>query len=63
MLTLQDYLMGRDAKYPLPDEVVINAAKLLDKVNPLLKSFGQCRKITSGWRPKQLNASVPNVLS
>lgn len=58
MLTLKDYLMGRDTKYPLPNQVVVNAAKLLDKVNPLLKLFGEFRKISSGWRPAELNSTV-----
>lgn len=60
-LTIEEYLMGRGDLYLLPPQVVVNAAKLLDKVNPLLKEFGEDRKITSGWRPAELNAKVPGA--
>lgn len=60
-LTLKDYLMSRDSKYPLPQQVVVSAAKLLDKVNGLIKEFGEERKVSSGWRPAELNATVPGA--
>ena len=53
--------MGRDSKYQLPPQVVVNAAKLLDKVNGLMKEFGEERKVSSGWRPAELNATVPGA--
>lgn len=53
--------MGRDSKYQLPQQVVVNAAKLLDKVNPLLQEFGEVRRCSSGWRPAELNAKVPGA--
>lgn len=58
MITLADYWMGRDAKYPdaMTDEIEANAVELLDRVNFLLKSFGETRKVNSGWRPPEVNA-------
>jgi hypothetical protein len=60
-VTIKDYLMGRGDLYLLPQQVVVNAAKLLDKINPLLKEFGEDRRCTSGWRPAELNAKVPGA--
>lgn len=60
MITLADYWMGRDAKYPddLTVEIEGNAVELIDRVNFLLKSFGEQRKVNSGWRPPEVNAKT-----
>ena len=61
MISLADYWMGRDAKYPqeLTGEIEANALELLDRVNLLLQSFGEERKVNSGWRPPEVNARTP----
>jgi hypothetical protein len=60
MVTLADYYMGRDAKFPdeLTDEMRWNAASTVDRVNQLLEAFGSDRKVNSGWRPLAINSSV-----
>ena len=60
MITLADYYMGRDAKYPdaLTPEIEANALELLARVNLLLESFGETRKVNSGWRPPEVNAKT-----
>ena len=59
-LTLNDYWMGRDKKYPdaWSEEIEGNASELLDRVNALLVDFGEERAITSGWRPPEVNAAT-----
>lgn len=60
MITLRDYWMGRDQKYPddLTPEIEGNAAELIDRVNLLLAAFGETRKVNSGWRPPEVNAKT-----
>ncbi len=60
MITLEQYLMGRDKLYP--DEYAIvhvedNAKFLLHQVNSLLISLGlEGQEVRSGWRPREINA-------
>ena len=61
MITLQEYLMGRDKKYTLTPDLEANAEETVDKVNPLLAKFGESRKVRSGWRPPEVNAGTPNA--
>lgn len=63
MISLADYYMGRDEKFPaeLTDELRTNAASTVDRVNQLLESFGKDRKVRSGWRPAVVNAATPNA--
>lgn len=63
MLTIQDYWMGRDRKYPdsLTPEIEGNALELIDRVNILLSEFGQERKVNSGWRPPEVNGKTPGA--
>lgn len=61
MITVKEYLMGRDKHYKLPPQVVVNAAKLLDKVNALLADARISRVVSSGWRPAEFNATVPGA--
>ena len=60
MITLADYWMGRDKKYPdaWSEEIEGNAIDLLDRVNALLADFGEDRKVNSGWRPPEVNANT-----
>lgn len=63
MITLTDYWMGRDARYPedLTGEIEANAAELLRRVNDLLDIFGETRPVRSGWRPPAVNDATPNA--
>lgn len=63
MISLSDFFMGRDKKYPeeLTDELRWNAASTVDRVNQLLEAFGEHRNVNSGWRPAAVNAGVPNA--
>jgi uncharacterized protein YcbK (DUF882 family) len=58
MITLHDYLMGRDKTHPVSQEQLRNAADLLSRVNYLLGMLRMVRRVTSGYRPAQINASV-----
>lgn len=63
MISLSDYYMGRDEKFPaeLTDDLRWNAASTVDRVNQLLEAFGEHRNVTSGWRPAVVNAATPNA--
>jgi len=60
MLTLHDYFMGRDRRFPdeLTDDKRSNAEEMIDKANQLLERFGEPRKVNSGWRPAQINGAT-----
>lgn len=72
LLTLADYWMGRDAKYPLamtPD-IEHNAEILVDVLNGFLPEVPPellvldpqtGSYIHSGWRPPAVNAATPNA--
>lgn len=66
MISLNDYLTA-NGKYPeraksteLTPELLTNAKKLLDKLNPFLAEIGldSC-KVSSGFRPSAINAATP----
>lgn len=63
MITLPQYWMGRDEKYPdeLTPEIESNATELLRRANDLMDVFGQDRAVRSGWRPKEVNEATPNA--
>ncbi|MBY0264988.1 MAG: hypothetical protein K2W84_01160 [Burkholderiales bacterium] len=65
VLKLADYYMGRDVEYrsELSRELRANARDTLRRVNRLLKRAGMMRKVSSGWRPAALNATVPGAAS
>lgn len=67
MITLEQYLMGRDKQYPelWTDELKDNATILLGRVNQLLAHYadqaGRTPGVRSGWRPAPLNAQIPGA--
>lgn len=74
MITLPDYLMGRDALYPesLADNLIANAERLLPKINALLTHAAQDgvypgidsrtgTPVASGWRPPHINDRTANA--
>lgn len=61
MITLEQYLMGRDKLYPLEisEELLANAEELLGRVNGLLERWGgETPRVNSGWRPRAVNAAT-----
>lgn len=74
MITLADYWMGRDAKYPaaLTEKIIDNATLLLGRVN-LLLTWAYAEHVTpaldartgnhiaSGWRPPEVNDATSNA--
>ena len=68
MITLQDYLTASGsypdrAKSPeLTPELLKNAEDLLSRVNALLQDLGiSSAKVSSGFRPSAVNASIANA--
>lgn len=56
MIDRLTYLMGRDAEYPTTEQIEINIAALLFRVNQLLKHLGISNAgISSGYRPGKYN--------
>lgn len=58
MITLKDYLMGREKEYPLDMLQAQNAADLLSRVNWLLGSLEIHAKVSSGYRPSAINKRI-----
>ena len=61
MITVRDYIMGRDKEYTLTPALEANAEETVDKINSLLDAFGEQRKVRSGWRPPEVNQATPNA--
>jgi hypothetical protein len=65
MITLENYLMGRDVKYPkeFTPEIKASAEVLLIHVNDLLSTlnFQKTTRVTSGWRPYSVNKAQPKA--
>lgn len=53
--SMDDYLMGREKKYPLTPEILANAKKTLQVTQDLLIAFKEYRRISSGYRPAAIN--------
>ncbi len=62
-LKLADYYMGRDKlhRQELTRELRANARETLRRVNRLLRRAGFVCRISSGWRPAAINATVPGA--
>lgn len=74
MLTLDAYLMGRDRLFPraYSPEIEVEARRTVELANRLLQIAVEAgvgmdpspktgTLITSGWRPPEVNASIPNA--
>lgn len=61
MITLKEYLMGRDVQYPLDDEQELNAQLTVRRVNQLLYIAGYNRGVRSGYRPAAINSKIPGA--
>lgn len=58
MITIEEYLMGRDKEYPLDMLQARNAADLLSRVNWLLGHLQIEARVSSGYRPGHHNKRV-----
>lgn len=63
LVTLEEYLMGRDKEFPISDQLRSNANLIVFRANRLLDIFGQYRAVTSGYRPEAINAGIKNAAS
>jgi hypothetical protein len=69
MITLIDYWMGRDRQYAadLTPDILRSAEITTQRANLVLAEFRfdtgdtEFRKVTSGWRPPELNRSTPGA--
>lgn len=55
MLTETMYLMDRAEQYPPTDEMKENMALLLERVNALAEDLQMEFRVSSGYRPKEIN--------
>jgi hypothetical protein len=60
---MSDYLMGRQERWPLTTSMLSNAEELLRRVNAMLETvpLPQTWKVSSGYRPAEINAKTPNA--
>lgn len=58
MITIKEFLMGREIDNPIDKTQSFNMADLLLRVNYLLGRLNISTKVTSGYRPPNINASV-----
>lgn len=72
MITLKNYLMGREASYTLSDLLVQNAEVTIIRANQVLNKARAAgvvlhinprtlSLVASGWRPPEVNASTPGA--
>lgn len=61
MISRDEVLMGRDAQYPLTQEMEANLAKLLVAINKVRTEYGKPMFVSSGYRPAAINANVPGA--
>ena len=62
-ITLAQYFMGRDAQHAaeLTEPLQRNAEVVVARVNALLRHACIACGVNSGWRPRAVNAEVPNA--
>jgi uncharacterized protein YcbK (DUF882 family) len=58
MITVAEYLMGRDKEFPLDMMQVRNMAELLSKVNYLFGRLDLHAVVSSGYRPASINRQI-----
>ncbi len=66
MITLTDFLKGRDKLYPKDYTVTVekNSVRLIETINKFLTEVGIPKTVNSGWRPytvqMEVNPRAPN---
>ena len=58
MITLKEYLMGRDKDFPIDIHQARNAADLLIRVNYLFGRLNLHAPVSSGYRPSAINHQI-----
>lgn len=58
MITLKEYLMGRDKEYPLDMLQAQNSADLLARINWLFGTLEIHATVSSGYRPSAINKKI-----
>jgi len=58
MISLSEYLMGRDKEFPLDMQQALNAADLLSRVNYLFGRLNLSGEVSSGYRPSAINKGI-----
>ncbi len=58
MITLNEFLMGRDKEFPLAIDLAMNAAKTLSSINYLRGRYGKPLSCSSGYRPGRFNKAA-----
>ncbi len=58
MITLKEYLMGRDKDFPLDMLQAQNAAELLARINWLFGTLKLKPSVSSGYRPSVINKKI-----
>lgn len=58
MLTIEQFMMGRDEEYPPSDQLMHNASMMVDAINRLAEEYGSDFIMTSGYRPNEVNANI-----
>lgn len=58
MITIDEYLMGRDTDHPLDMLMCRNMANLLSRINHLIASLNWNPRVTSGYRPSAINKTI-----
>lgn len=61
MITVEEYLMGRDKIHPLDDEMKLAAQTTVQRVNSLMDVLGIQRGVRSGYRPPSINGLIPGA--
>jgi hypothetical protein len=61
VLTSSGLFPDRPKRWPPSDEVIANAADLAWRVSGVLTAFGASRKLSSGYRPREVNDATPNA--
>lgn len=69
MISLDDFWMGRKARFPeqCTPSIQANASITVDRANRLLNAFyaarpaAATRHVNSGWRPPSVNAATPGA--
>lgn len=58
MISRDELLMGRDAEFPLTDELEANLQRLLTAVNKLRTLYAKPMFVSSGYRPDHYNTDA-----
>lgn len=67
MITVEDYLMGRDKDYNLSQMLLLHANATVDRANNLLAQYyadhpdAAKTHVQSGFRPPEINAKTPGA--